>query len=529
MPKNEKKEHEDQYVGYEPGDDQMQHPEDPGKPVIIDAEAYKTIILYAGRYANQNIPRHEWKEIYGVLIGHTDEDFVYVEKAEALTFGHDTDVILDERHYGFIARIDDGLEEINKTIKDKGKKQYQVGWFHSHPGLGLFFSTIDISNQLFFQTHPDGIGLVFDHTQLGRKTEEKIEGTEHTITKFTTGFEIYRVTDPIMDINDPRFDINYHRVTVADIKGLNKFFFANVLMELSALVSAGSPLQDAYGERAHLESSYQDAEELMDSQNNLINPEIDIDTSADKSLLVEIPMNEDMAFDVDDFFYDKPIKKEDKNKQLRESADQLIYEGNQALNNKDAFMGIEKYKKGIEKYKKLGDNERILELLRNISEHCISTNHLVFAEEFSNELFKLATKLVNKFYEGEGHYLKGYLLLKKGDTQILKEALSNIQQATIEYERAQDFAGAGRAYYKIGAIYQSRLNQSFNAALFYLQAIKNYNIALNRSHPLRKALWSKSELLSQRISELKDIIVELIPNIENSDEKKKIQNDLSST
>ncbi|GAI64604.1 unnamed protein product, partial [marine sediment metagenome] len=55
-----------------------------GKPVILRAEAYKTIILYASRYANQAIPSSDWKEIYGILIGYSDDQFVYIEHAEAL-------------------------------------------------------------------------------------------------------------------------------------------------------------------------------------------------------------------------------------------------------------------------------------------------------------------------------------------------------------------------------------------------------------------------------------------------------------
>ncbi|KKK87414.1 hypothetical protein LCGC14_2753510, partial [marine sediment metagenome] len=61
-----------------------------GKPVVVKADAYKTIILYASRYANQAIKPEEWKEIYGVLIGSTTEELVIVEHAEALTFGHAT-------------------------------------------------------------------------------------------------------------------------------------------------------------------------------------------------------------------------------------------------------------------------------------------------------------------------------------------------------------------------------------------------------------------------------------------------------
>ena len=117
-----------------------------GKPVIISAEAYKTIILYASRYSNRSIPPENWKEIYGVLIGFSDDDFVHVVGAEALTFGHDTDVILDNRHYVFIAEIQDKLDAQKNNL-------YVVGWFHSHPGLGLFFSDIDLRNQILFQTH----------------------------------------------------------------------------------------------------------------------------------------------------------------------------------------------------------------------------------------------------------------------------------------------------------------------------------------------------------------------------------------
>jgi len=178
----------------------------PEKPIVIKAEAYKTIILYASRYANQAIPPPEWKEIYGILIGTASDVVVYVESAEALTFGHSTDVQLDERHYIFI-------DEIQQKLDKEGQGHYMIGWFHSHPGLGLFFSDIDIVNQLGFQANnTDFCGLVFDHTLLGKKKQEKVEGTEHTITKYDTGFEIYRLNDVGMDINDPEFSNNYHKV-----------------------------------------------------------------------------------------------------------------------------------------------------------------------------------------------------------------------------------------------------------------------------------------------------------------------------
>jgi proteasome lid subunit RPN8/RPN11 len=474
-----------------------------GKPVILKAEAYKTIILYASRYANDMIPPKDWKEIYGILIGYSDNDFVYIEKAEALTYGHATDVQLDEKHYGFIEEIQEKL-----ILNEVTKEFYMIGWFHSHPGLGLFFSYIDLINQLGFQArNADFCGLVFDHTLLGKKKEEKIEGTEHKITKYDTGFEIYRITDVNMDINDSGYDNNYHKVDYI-VEGLNKFFFANVLSELSALVSAGKPLQSAYGEKKSKDSS--EKKEVK------------------KENLVEIPISDEVQFDVDDFFYGFINKKVEKRKQLKEKAERYIYEGNQAFHQKNAFIGVEKYQQGIKIYKELHDYERVLELLRILSDFCVASNHHVLAKEFAEELYNLSEKNNNLFYRAEANYLIGYLSLKGVEDNNLEPSLKKIQRASIDYENAGDYAGAGNCYNKIGTIYQNRLNKPFNACLFYEQAIRSYNIAIIKGHPLRTSLWSKSELLIQKILELKDIVFELIPQIDNSEEKKKIKDDLNS-
>lgn len=484
------------------------------KPVVIRADAYKTIILYASRYANKSIPNEEWKEIYGILIGRSDEELVYVENAEALTFGHATDVQLDERHYGFI-------EEIEKKYIKEAKGYYMVGWFHSHPGLNLFFSYIDLINQLGFQqTNDDFCGLVFDHTLLGQKKKEVIrseDGTEHAMTKYDTGFEIYRITDVNMDVNDPKYDNNYHKVDYI-VDGLNKYFFANVLSELSALVTEGKPLQSAYKEEFA-----KDPKALIPSE-----PEsIETDDFSNKELLTEIPMAEEIAFGVDDFFYvETDRKKQQREMKTKELAEQLIYKGNQAFENKDSFTGIEKFREGIKKYKEIKDFERVLELLRIVSQKCISNEHLILTGEFTDDLYKLAKTNNNRFYLGVVHYTKGYLLLKKGDNEVLEDALNKIQNAAVNFEKEGDFAGAGMCFNKIGSIYQSRLNKLENACLFYRAAIENFNKAIIKMHPLRTDFWNKPELLIQKVIELRDIVEELLPNLENIELRKKIIKDL---
>ncbi|MFX1600558.1 MAG: hypothetical protein ACFFB6_08175 [Promethearchaeota archaeon] len=496
------------------------------KPVVIRADAYKTIILYASRYANKSIPPEEWKEIYGILIGKSDKDFVYVERAEALTFGHATDVQLDERHYGFI-------EEIQERLDKEKMEYYIVGWFHSHPGLNLFFSYIDLINQLGFQQNNDDFcGLVFDHTLLGKKKEEIIkmeDGSEQAITKYDTGFEIYRITDVNMDINDPKYDNNYYKVDYI-VEGLNKYFFANVLSELSALVTEGKPLQSAYKEefsqekKAQLASGPQSTEK--EELNNYSSKTRNI---SNKDLLTEIPMGEDIAFGVDDFFYGEiDRKKKQKEMKLKEVAEQMIYEGNQSFKNKDSFAGIEKFRQGIEKYKEIKDFERVLELLRIVSQKCISNEHLILAGEFADDLSKLAKKQNYRFYLGVAYYTKGYLLLKRGDNEVLEDALHKIQDAAVNFEKEGDYAGAGMCFNKIGSIYQSRLDKIENSCLFYLAAIENFNKAILKMHPLRTDFWNKPDLLIQKIVELRDIVEELLPNLENFKLKDKIYKDLKN-
>ncbi|UCD01156.1 MAG: hypothetical protein JSV23_09775 [Promethearchaeota archaeon] len=485
------------------------------KPIVIRAEAYKTIILYASRYANKSIPPEQWKEIYGILVGYSDQELVYIERAEALTFGHATDVQLDERHYGFI-------EEIQEKLEKEGKGHYMVGWFHSHPGLNLFFSYIDLINQLGFQQNNDDFcGLVFDHTLLGKKKEEIIkseDGSEYAMTKYDTGFEIYRISDLNMDINNPEYDNNYHKVDYI-VDGLNKYFFANVLSELSALATEGKPLQSAYGEEFSQKEKTQAPIQPKSHENN----------SLKKEFLSEIPMTEDIAFGVDDFFYGEiDAKKKQKEIKLKETAEQLIYEGNQAFENKDSFTGIEKFRQGIEKYKEIKDIERVLDLLRIVSQLCISNEHLIFAGEFADDLYKLAKKQGHRFYLGISHYIKGYLLLKRGDNEVLEEALNKIQDAAINFEKEGDFAGAGMCFNKIGSIYQSRLNKLENACLFYRAAIENFNKAIVKMHPQRTDFWNKPGLLIQKIIELRDIVEELLPNLDNIELKNKIVKDLKN-
>ncbi|OLS12734.1 MAG: 26S proteasome regulatory subunit N11 [Promethearchaeota archaeon CR_4] len=59
---------------------------------------------------------------------------------------------------------------------------FTIGWFHTHPGLDLFLSTVDVRNHLYWQTvNPLAIAIVFDHVHLQE------EGN--------LGFKIFRLND----------------------------------------------------------------------------------------------------------------------------------------------------------------------------------------------------------------------------------------------------------------------------------------------------------------------------------------------
>ena len=475
------------------------------KPVILKADAYKTIILYASRYANASIPPEDWKEIYGLLIGYYDDNFLYVESAIPMTYGHDTDVEFSETDYG-------DVEKIHEELDKEGKGYFIVGWFHSHPGLTLFFSYIDLINQLGFQgKFNDAIGLVFDHTLLGKKKEEKIGN--NILTSNDTGFEIYRLTDVSMDPNSVNFETNYHKIDCV-VEGLNKFFFANVLTELSSLVSAGKPLQEAFKERYKLESNYKEFDEVLDDTN--------VELSQDN--LVDIPLSNDINFKVEDIFLESIIDSD----KIKETADQLIYEGNLAFKNKDTFTGIEKYRQGIEKYKEINDMERVMDLLRKVSRSCITNNHLVIAREFADELFTLAEYYNQIFYRGIANYIIGYIIVREGDLDTLESGLKKIEEAAVDFIKVKDYAGAGMAFSKIGLSYEKKIKNIGTACLFYREAIENYNNGLLYSYPLRITPWSKPDVLIDKIGELRDIINVLLPEIEDIEIKKKVVKDLKS-
>lgn len=62
-----------------------------------------------------------------------------------------------------VALEDEFLVRAANVYGRLGKRKSIVGWYHSHPSLGCFVSSIDFATQKRFQAlFPDAVGLVID-------------------------------------------------------------------------------------------------------------------------------------------------------------------------------------------------------------------------------------------------------------------------------------------------------------------------------------------------------------------------------
>ncbi len=187
--------------------------------VLLKSKAYKDILLHSSRYCNPNIPRNQWKEVYGFLVGTIKDEDVIVEEAIPMTHGGTTEVQFEEKHYIEAAELDSKLAIDGKF--------FIVGWYHSHPGLNLFLSSVDVHNHMGFQgPNPKSIALVCDPT--------KIAVGGHS------GFEIFKLNE--ISPNSSYYTIDWK------IPDFDHLFLGRTLFELAERSSAQKPVIQEYGE-----------------------------------------------------------------------------------------------------------------------------------------------------------------------------------------------------------------------------------------------------------------------------------------
>jgi proteasome lid subunit RPN8/RPN11 len=119
--------------------------------------------VFASRHANEKIEADKQREVYGILIGNVNETTreVRVNQAIGILAGERTAVEFESKQYVDLSNID---ESIWKQSVEYERGDFICGWWHSHPGFGLFYSQTDITNHLGFQSaNPFAIGIVYDY------------------------------------------------------------------------------------------------------------------------------------------------------------------------------------------------------------------------------------------------------------------------------------------------------------------------------------------------------------------------------
>ncbi len=139
--------------------------------IEIPKRIYEKFLRFALENANPLKSRKSWKECIGLVLGRISDDNLFV--TDIIPIGTGSSVFVDITDYEKVFSL------ISFERIDKG--EVIIGWAHTHPGLGLFFSGTDINTQLSYQgMHPKSFGLVLDPTQ---------------IQSDFSGFNIYRVSE----------------------------------------------------------------------------------------------------------------------------------------------------------------------------------------------------------------------------------------------------------------------------------------------------------------------------------------------
>ncbi|MBY8983262.1 MAG: Mov34/MPN/PAD-1 family protein [Candidatus Lokiarchaeota archaeon] len=136
---------------------------EPFNNIILNWKPYRRIVGYSIRYANEDMKSSELKEAYGILIGLIKDETIVIKDAIPMVSGDRAGVAYENKQYVNMDQIDASIYE--KAIKDK-ENEFIIGWWHTHPGFGFFFSPIDTITQLGYQVpNPHAIGLIFDFSK----------------------------------------------------------------------------------------------------------------------------------------------------------------------------------------------------------------------------------------------------------------------------------------------------------------------------------------------------------------------------
>jgi proteasome lid subunit RPN8/RPN11 len=124
-----------------------------GKPVIIYRSVIEKIFQEACDYLGRTADGSLGLEISGLLLGRSDGERILINDYAVGGRGESS----------YYTEIDESIiADLARKIS-LGEKERIYGWFHSHPGIGLFLSPIDQRTLRNMQRlSPDAFALVID-------------------------------------------------------------------------------------------------------------------------------------------------------------------------------------------------------------------------------------------------------------------------------------------------------------------------------------------------------------------------------
>ncbi len=162
-------------------------------------KAFKEICRYSSKFAHMHKPKKKWVECMGYIFCKISGNDYIVDDVVGISQGGEM----------YVTMSPDDLARVEKEQANR-PGTFTGGWWHTHPGLTVFFSHVDCQNQLFWQAqNEDGLGIVFDL--------EMIDETR-------TGLAVFRVDDPMST------DLKYHEVKWEALDWTSKDFLEAIQM-----------------------------------------------------------------------------------------------------------------------------------------------------------------------------------------------------------------------------------------------------------------------------------------------------------
>ncbi|MHA1794072.1 MAG: hypothetical protein ACTSVI_15630 [Promethearchaeota archaeon] len=458
------------------------------KPVRIEPTAYQKMLMHVLRFGSPGLPKEQWRECYGMCVGKfskSKDKVITITDVVPTTHGSDIGVEFVEENYILMAQFQDELDKINADIDNPDDMLFIVGWYHSHPGMERFLSSVDVRNQIAYQTSafPFGVAIVFDNTQVFEK--DPVTG------ELDFGFKIFRLDDPTStEINIPYSEVPFER----DM--LNKPELIDLLkteMQMIENIQKRGPFIKEYKETPSIFGMFKipTTKELQDVPSSVtgedrvdinILPLSELDQVFTTGMQTFIEKYQELSDDerkdfqkfIDDGVY--PLMKNMLNilvdtlnnwtRKLRIDVDKRINFGISALNTIKKSM-LENQDKFLEYLKKKAEDsqENNRELVKKIDELEIKLKKLI------REYVGNYKEILSSFIDGMKLYIKearsqleqselGKIL---SDLNELKGLISGSKQPAV---KGDDGAGSGNLNEIIDALSQhlQRLNEIYTAA-----------------------------------------------------------------